>query len=495
MRNRGKLLNHAVNVLLLVSVAESIFLQYTGENALTLVCLCAIMLGYLFISFRKRDVWTDFRKNLSCDVVFLAAVTAMTFALYFFNNMRYYEKTLAAAQSLNISGEKLAGILAVSGGILALFSLCLLYGQCNRVGEKVQHISIDQRFTHDAAIQIKGFLIIIMVVHHAFGFPEWYADGIAYPWAAAHQHMILGSTKICTGVFAVITGYTYALHKDKSFSYSWRKIISILKPYTIIWLFALLLSVTLCGYTPSVISLVLEYLMLGNQLLIFGWYVHFYIVSMLLLPLAVKVSQKRYSPIFEMICFMTIWVGTVFLTRIFSQNPAIQFYGGNWIFYFPCITVGYFMGKYKVIDGCTVFIQEKLPHYTHACLGVLLIATSLYLRVKVSEVYYLIASVNLDIFYAPILIIGFLLLLDRIPVVSKILRILGQYSLDIWLLHSIFFAGATKQVFQPIAYAPKNPVLVVSWILALCLCSGILLRRVAQRLEKLFRKNKLVLKK
>ena len=45
---------------------------------------------------------------------------------------------------------------------------------------------------------------------------------------------------------------------------------------------------------------------------------------------------------------------------------------------------------------------------------------------------------------------------------------LGIVSMEIWFIHCIFFAEATKKVFMPILYWPGHPVLVTLWGLALC---------------------------
>ena len=31
-------------------------------------------------------------------------------------------------------------------------------------------------------IYLKGIAIILMVMHHSFAFPEWYVDGISFPY-------------------------------------------------------------------------------------------------------------------------------------------------------------------------------------------------------------------------------------------------------------------------------------------------------------------------
>ena len=39
--------------------------------------------------------------------------------------------------------------------------------------------------------------------------------------------------------------------------------------------------------------------------------------------------------------------------------------------------------------------------------------------------------------------------------------------MNIWFLHCMFF-NVTKDIFQPIAFYPGNPVLVLLWVILLC---------------------------
>ena len=53
---------------------------------------------------------------------------------------------------------------------------------------------------------IKGIAIICMIIHHAFGFPEWYVDGINYPSLLPYVEYIRNSARLCIPIFVFLTG-------------------------------------------------------------------------------------------------------------------------------------------------------------------------------------------------------------------------------------------------------------------------------------------------
>ena len=70
---------------------------------------------------------------------------------------------------------------------------------------------------------IKGIAILLMVSHHCFGFPEWYIDSVSYPDFLPYSREFANITNICVSIFAVLTGWVYFKHLDKSFLYSLKK--------------------------------------------------------------------------------------------------------------------------------------------------------------------------------------------------------------------------------------------------------------------------------
>ena len=150
-------------------------------------------------------------------------------------------------------------------------------------------------FSHDFCTIIKGIALILMVIHHCFGFPHWYAKGIiSFPELKEYVRFFSSSPKICVGIFAFLSGFTYYLHKDKSYTYSIKKIINFLTSYWIVLVFTIILAVLFSNYETSISKLKYEFFPYKNHpLMIFVWYVIFYIQFMLILPIFAQLTTNK----------------------------------------------------------------------------------------------------------------------------------------------------------------------------------------------------------
>ena len=71
---------------------------------------------------------------------------------------------------------------------------------------------------------IKGIALIMMFVHHAFTFPEWWLEDAFYPTALKLAPYFCVGLKICVPIFCFLTGYFYYFTKRKNYC------IGLLKP-------------------------------------------------------------------------------------------------------------------------------------------------------------------------------------------------------------------------------------------------------------------------
>lgn len=323
--------------------------------------------------------------------------------------------------------------------------------------------------------QIKGIAIIIMIVHHAFGFPSFYNDVISYPAIAPYATPLASATKICVSLYAYVTGYTYCLHKDKSLGYSIRKIVDFLLNYWVVY--AILLAVSMaCGYRPSVGDMLLE--LIGRQTVVmtFCWYVTFYILSMLLLPLYARLTQKISNWFLDGLLSGCFYLAIRFVNSMILEKDV---YGivNSLISFFPVILSAYLLTKYGILDRIYGMLAHRKAWSIGA--GVLLILASMAMQIAKGYV----KNISIGVVSAPALLVGIALTGICTPkAVSRILTVLGRYSMNIWFLHCLFFAGVTKNVFQNAAYLPRVPVLVVCWILLLCTLASVPVDKIQRAL-------------
>lgn len=86
---------------------------------------------------------------------------------------------------------------------------------------------MDQRESligRDYFVFIKSVAIILMIIHHSFGFPNYYIVGIRYANLEGIAGFIRAVTKICVPIFVFLTGQEYCLHKDFSLGHSVKKL-------------------------------------------------------------------------------------------------------------------------------------------------------------------------------------------------------------------------------------------------------------------------------
>ena len=145
----------------------------------------------------------------------------------------------------------------------------------------------------DMSTFLKGIAIILMVVHHSLGYPEWYiSDRYIYFYDKTYIIQNLANFLVVP-MFAFLTGWSYFYHKDKSYKYSKIKIYKFLLSYWIIYIPFLFLAIYFCGYRPNCFDIVLEAFGLSKNIMIFNWYICFYVTIMFILPIYNKIFKKK----------------------------------------------------------------------------------------------------------------------------------------------------------------------------------------------------------
>lgn len=336
------------------------------------------------------------------------------------------------------------------------------------------------------SIFLKGIAIILMVFHHSFGSPSWYIESIAYPELFRYTwYITLSGGFLVVPMFAFLTGWSYFFHKDKSFKYSLKKIIYFLISYWIIYIPFLLIAIVICGYKPNIIKSILELFGFFGTIMHFAWYVYFYIVSMLFLPLYVKFFPQKNFYV-DFVCIVIIGILIKHLSDMieftYEGIKPLTYIGNN----LPIVLMGYLCGKYKFLDKIYQIVIKNINYIIRVFLSWLIIFAMLVMYIENP-----IIEIGTGIIYTPIfLVCAFIINIYRFKYLNKILHFLAIHSMNIWFLHCIFFSEITRELFQPIAYLPHNPILVVIWILLLCSMVSIIVKKVQDfaisKAEKLF---------
>lgn len=322
-----------------------------------------------------------------------------------------------------------------------------------------------------ASQSIKGIALIMMVFHHAFAFPSWFVD-------ASYAEPMLQPTalgfKLCVCIFAFLTGWTYYHHQDKSNAYTLRKIVSIMLDYAVLVIVTMLLAVSLCNYHLSIDNILHSFIPLTKNtgVMFFAWYIGFYIIFMLLLPY-VDLAGKDMPKIRGWILVCVVYG--------FISGSLVVLGRAQLAYWLPCPVLGYFCAKFGVLEYLSNLLKKRRLCIVVALL-MLVASVWLYYLCGCKLPKYLHVGVVLAI---PFCLGGALLS----PVIKKIkldvvLSFLSKHSINIWLLHGIFFDSQTRDFFQPLAYAVDSPLYVVAFILGSCTIVSIILLPIQRRLSR-----------
>lgn len=347
-------------------------------------------------------------------------------------------------------------------------------------------------FDKNTTSAIKGTALILMFIHHFFAYPEWYVTGIAYPQLAGFVRFFRYPVKICVPVFAFLTGYFYAYTNKKTLRYSLRKMTDLLISYWAIYVPVLLFAL-MTGYRGlSVFGFIQGILGRNISLMTFCWYVSFYCLAMLMLPLLTKTEKPAPLIDVAMMVVLPIAGSTILENLIGSDTLRIMIEEIR--LWFPCVASGYLCAKYKLFDAADSRLKGK-PECGRAALYAACILAAMTGRYFCDVISFggircfdrdWSIGFTMDLFYAPVFVYGLAKLLQYTKggYVIRILKCIGNQSLLMWFIHCIFF-NVSNEITQKILYWPQHPILVVVFGLAMCYMAALIISPFINRLIRM----------
>lgn len=153
---------------------------------------------------------------------------------------------------------------------------------------------------------IKGFAILMMIIHHAWnpqliGIISIIPGHISSDWLF---NTISSYCKICVAVFAFLSGWAFWEAKNKFISYKYivNKCLHFLTSYWIVALIFIIVGYLTSDKLPTfkiaILNLfgfevgVKEIMHYDYVNVVFAWYVRFYIAVLLTIPLILKIIEK-----------------------------------------------------------------------------------------------------------------------------------------------------------------------------------------------------------
>lgn len=321
----------------------------------------------------------------------------------------------------------------------------------------------DNSITKNKSLFVKGIAIILMINHHLFAFQDrikkvsyisiFKIEGIPIEYYFAEI------SKICVSMFLFLGGYAlFQVYKNGiSFKNILKRVYKLYLSYWTVFLVFILMGILLGKINSDLKVILLNFIGISSSLNPEWWFFEVYILLILCYPIIRKVIFKYSSLIVLSVSLFIYCIGT--LAIVFSYSIGIVKYE----FLFNVMNcqfvfiLGSLIAKEGIFDKIKIYINRK---YQYGLIILISIVSLLVFPIK--TLAYTIIT--------PILIFSLAGLINN----SKLIKILGKYSMNMWLIHSFF----CYYYFQKLTFAPKYSILILIWIIVLSLGSAILIEKL-----------------
>lgn len=334
---------------------------------------------------------------------------------------------------------------------------------------------------------IKGVAICIMLFHHFFGFPNWIEEGIVFygiPFRGTTiEYYLAVFGKVCVAMYTVLSGYGLFIsyeHKEKlwDFPYLLRKTIGLLLNW---WLIVLIVEVpiifiqNLGGGVDRIIGHLTLTNLEGNP---FVGYLKFYLLALWTSPLCYMIVKRwKWNNLFLFILPFAGMTVRKIMFKAYGSTDIIETYA----LYIPYFLTG--MMIYKAGFYEKSFRSVKKFKWGKGIAFFLIIGCVVMRTLAGAH------ALSFDSWFALILIFAIALCFQEFIGIRRGFAWLGQYSTGLWYSHAIWIFGGI--VMQKILYAPRIPILIIVWGIALCMPGVVIVEWLMKRCNALRSKKKL----
>ena len=333
-------------------------------------------------------------------------------------------------------------------------------------------------FGKSESAKVKGFAILLMVVHHLFGIEKtvlFYSSDILKD--------IASYGKICVALYAFMSGY--GLYCSLTSKGTLKPVSRVFKIYLKYWITILIFFIPFAlmfdssqihiGISKLVLNFAGVYCTIDPNI----WFLFPYIAFIVLFPVMVnlvKLLKSKAAQIFlDLFLFIILpIILVVFLDNSLNwQGSGIVNYLLNNVLYsifvmIPFFSLGYIFSKYKLFSKIKCNNWNRYLKIAFAI--VLMIATYFIRKISIYSAY---GMTYTDLLIAPLLIISFVMLVNSINLkpINIVFDKLGKLSTSIWLVHYLYCQGALMWL----TYMPKYSVLIMLLAFALSIVSAIII--------------------
>lgn len=313
-----------------------------------------------------------------------------------------------------------------------------------------------EMLTKDYSTMIKGIAVLMMIVHHLWGFPSR-VPGL-HILSIEEQFGI--ASKICVSIFMFLSGYgLYYTFKKKGSIQLVKRVRNVYERFWQVFVIFVPIGFLIVDRSFHVQEFLLNLFCLDYSYNMEWWFMGTYLELIIVMPLVLRIDKKRYFPlVIVLAAILLCCVSNLFAFNSGGVKSHVYCFGH----YFPVFYLGLFFCKYHLYERYNHVIRNWL-------LGV-------GLCIFLTGVAYFIRSkwdvTEMTILMTPMLIYLFLCLFEILGRINKVFMLFGKHSMNMWLMHTFFcYYYFQKEMLM----VSKNPIVAFLLIVLLSLLSSMII--------------------
>ncbi len=326
--------------------------------------------------------------------------------------------------------------------------------------------------TREKSQMIYRVAVILMVIHHLFGFPERVHNDyilILDSKFISIETMITYFGRICISIYSFISGYGLVkkvknMRHNVSLKIIYNMIFKqLLRFYLRVWI--VFITFIPYGIYMSIFkferkTFLLNFFGIVATYNLEWWYIKQYVLMLLMFPIVYMMIQfidkkvNSSSIIGIIIILITVGIYTNYLNEFWS--------------YFMSFVIGILFSDHEIYQ--LIDIREYCRVSVVCILCIVFLVRTLFL-----------GSGKYDYLLVPFFIFGICKMIDFkiFPRIGKtVLTLCGKYSIYIWLMHTFFI----YYYFPKIIYSFKYSIFIYIWIFVICLAIAFLLNIIYEKI-------------
>jgi surface polysaccharide O-acyltransferase-like enzyme len=340
---------------------------------------------------------------------------------------------------------------------------------------------------------LKGIAIMLMLLLHLFARKEVNGLYEALPTLNGvpflYYLVLLGDD--CRPIYLFLSGYAFYIivnkQNDSILIKNLKRIVKLMINYWIVFLLFVPLAFVI-GKTDRFSNinqneLFLNILGFSNSYNGAWWFLKIYIIIVLFSPILINLVKK-----FNYLTLIFI-SGTIYFLSYIQRFKEIIAFGDNEVVLMIINTLVLLgTSQFSFMIG-SIFAKEKVYSKIH----------QRFHNIKYKNFLCIVGIFSLIVIHtfiesaiiAPlngIMFIIFFTLMNKSNPIKNTLTFLSNHSTNIWLTHMFFY----MTIFPELTFAPKYPVLIYIWLLALCIVSSYLIKSIYDPIISLLDKKKMI---